>query len=336
MSFNRFFFRDADAPEATKSYGYNEEDSSTDSPIEEAVIETPVVESAEVNVDTKDIPIPTTPIIEAPVYDWKKELKAVDRKDVLKELGLDEFTIGMLDYKDKAGDLNPYLEVKSVDYSKMAQEDILKVDMRKANPGMSEKALNFKFNKELNAKYYLDRDEYPEDSDEAEYGQEQLRLDSESKRKELIAYQQQFKAPEVQPDVATTQREAAEQVARDTKGKAVLANEHTTALTQSKSIQFGDGEESFTYPIADVDDIVDKAMFSLMNSDTDLKDVDLKDFYKVLAIGKDLKGFLSAYGGHQRALEHKKFQSEMQNITPKNDGTAASPPPTRNYGYNER
>ena len=333
MSFKNNFLRDADAPDAPKSYGYNEEESYVEAPaetpevaVEPAVVEAPVKEEA---------PTPVVPV-EAPSYDWKKELKSVDKKDIFKELGLDDFTIGMLEYKEKAGDLSPYLEVKSVDYVKMSAEDVLKMDMRKANPGMSEKALNFKFNKELSEKYYLDRDTYPDDSEEAEYGVEQLRLDSENKRKELIAQQQAFRAPEPQPDIATSQREAAEQVVKDDRGKAVLANEHTVALTQSKSIQFGDGEESFTYPITDADDIVDKAMFSLMNSDTALKDVNLKEFYQILAIGKDVKGFLAAYGGHQKALEHKRVQGELQNITPKNTGTAATPPPTRNYGYNER
>lgn len=67
----------------------------------------------------------------ATTYDWKKEVKKLSKADVLKELGLDEFAVGMVDYYQKEGNVTPYLEVKTVDYSKMTSEQLLEMQLKK-------------------------------------------------------------------------------------------------------------------------------------------------------------------------------------------------------------
>lgn len=274
---------------------------------------------------------------DAPVFDWKKELKGLDRNEVLKEIGLDDFTIGLIDYKQKTGTLDEYLAVKTVDYTAMNPETLIKLDMKKANPGMSDKALEFKFKKEFEEKYYLNREDYPEDSDEAAYGQEQLRLDSEKVKKEFIENQQKFKAPEAKPDEEAVRRETAQKERVEALSKAVLSNEHTVALKTTKTLSFGEGEESFNYPVDDADTLIAHATAVIANSEEGTLDgVDLKEFYQSLAIGRNHKAFLEDYGKHQRALEHKRLQNEMHNISPLQNGTDAPPPPAKNHGYGER
>lgn len=315
-------------------FGYREENEYIDDPGEqvvplaslenkEEVVEPPVKPEPEKVVEVAE-PV-TEKIIEKPAEitatDWKEALKKADKYEALKELGYDDFTIGMLKYKEQTGDVTPYLQVKTVDYTKMTPEQLIKQDMIKANPGMSDKALNFKFNKEISEKYYLNRDDYPEDSDEAIYGQEQLRLDGEAKRKSFIEEQDKFKAPEPQPDLDATKREAELQQQKAALGSAVMNNDATKTLQTAKSLVFGEGEESFNYPITDVQPLVDTALNTILNSGrTDLSGVDMNVFYKQLAYGSNPAAFETAFAKHHQALAKKKFQSELQNVTPVSGG----------------
>lgn len=341
----------------TRNYGYLEENEVVEIPQETPqpeVAEVPKEEpkeepkaevkpepKQEVKTETKEEPKeePKAEVKPAEVTaaDWKQALKAgVDKYEVLKELGYDDFTIGMLKYKEQTGDYTPYLQVKTVDYTKMSPEQILKEDLRRQFPDMSEKTLNFKFNKELKDKYYLDREEYPEGSDEAEVGQELMRLDAEQRRKAFIEEQNKFKAPEPQPEVDATKREAELQQQRATLGNLVMNNEATTGLQKTKSISFGEGEESFNYPIEDPKALVDIALNTILNSGrTDLTGVDLNLFYKQLAKGQP--GWEKAYADHITALNKQKFQKEIGNITPIEGGDPVTPAKVeKDYGYKTR
>jgi len=303
---------------------------------ETKVEETKVEPKAEVKEEPKE----EAQVVEKPeevtAADWKKVLKDTnpDKYEVLKEMGYDDFTIGMLKYKEQTGDYTPYLEVKTVDYTKMSSEQIIKMDMQKKYPGISEKALNIKFNKELNEKYYLNRDDYPEDSDEAVLGQELLRLESEQIRKQFIENQQKFKAPEPQPDLDATNREAELQRQRASVGEGVMNNPVTKSLQANKYITFGKGEESFNYPVGDVQSLVDTALNSIVNSGyTDISKLNMEVFYKQLLIGKDMEAYEKAFADHIHNLDKLRFQNEMHNTTPVNNSVPDAPLPKKDYAY---
>lgn len=258
---------------------------------------------------------PFTPVAETP--DWKATIKGVDKYEALEALGYDKFSINLLKYREKTGNVTPYLEVKSVDYEKMSPEQIMKVSLQKSNPGMSVKALEFKFNKELREKYYLDRDDYPENSDEAIYGEEQMRLDAEQQRKALIAEQNDFKAPEVSADLQDTAKQAQLQQQRAEIGNKVVSDDATVKLKESKALTFGKGEASFSYPIPDVQGLIDTALSTILSSGrTDLNGVNIGVFYKQLAYGQDPEAFEREFAKHHQAIGRKGVQSGLQNIAP--------------------
>ncbi len=268
---------------------------------------------------------------EVTVQDWKDVIKTADKYEALKELGYDDFTVNMLKYREQTGDFVPYLQAKTVDYSKMTPVDLIKIDLQRQNPGMLEKAFNFKLNKELE-KYYLNREDYPEDSDEAIYGQEQLRLDGEAKRKAFIEEQEKFTAPEPQPDLEKSKRDAELQQQRATLEQSVMNNPATVNLLTAKSISYGEGEESFHYPVADPQAIIDTAKATILNSgEKDLTGVDMLAFYKQLAKAQD--GWEKAFADHHQAVARKKFESGLSNVTPVTDEAAVVQTNTRDYAY---
>lgn len=346
MSFQKsvLFLREDPPPDAGGGKGFYDEpappsDSEPPAPPPPADPVPPVPPAATPPVvPPTEPPPPTTPPPATPLpSDWRKEVKTADHKEVLKEMGYDDFAIDLLAYGKKTGDYTPYLEAKTVDYTVMTPEQLIKMEMRVANKGMSERALEIKFNKEFSSKYCTDRTVYPADSDEAILGEEQLKLDTERLRAQFIEKQQSFKAPEPKPDTAAAQRTAQMQQQREQVSNLILTNEATTALKAAKSLTFTfEGEDSFNFEVPDVDSLVVNMQSLLANGErADLNGVDLKNLYKSMVIGSDPAKFLDLYGKHMRALEYKKLQNELTNATPPPDGGTPPPPnaPVQNKGF---
>lgn len=331
MSFQKIIFqRELDAVEPVaalepeKDWGYrqgdgeyvDEEDTDEENvpeKVQDEQIVTPVPEVAAPIVEVAPIPEVVTPL---PV-DWKASLKGVDKYDILKEAGFDEFAINMMKYKEKTGDYTPYLEAKTVDYSKMTDEQLLRLDLKKNNPGLSEASLNFQFNKDFEEKYYTNRDDFEEGSVQANYGAEKLRLDSEEKRKQFIEEQNQFKAPEPTADPDAS-RKAVELEAKQTQQRNyILESSVTKSLQVAKAITFGEGEGSFTYPIGNLQPVIDNALQAVLNStDTELTAESLQGFYESLVFAQNPKAFMKASAAHFRAQGIKKVGDEIQGVTP--------------------
>jgi len=343
MSFNKVIFqREPDPVEPVKDYGYRssseEEVDLLDAP--EVLVEpvAPIVEPTPAEPVTPVAPVepvvePAKPVDVTPA-DWKAALKTADKYEALKELGYDDFTIDMLKYKEQTGDLTPYLEVKTINYAKIADEDLLKLAMKKENPGMSDRAIEFKFNKELSEKYYLDRDVYAEDSDEAIYGQEQMRLDAEAKRNKFIEDQAKFKAPEPKPDTSAAEKAEVVRQRQEKQKGLVLNHPITKALQSAKKIVFGEGEESFSYPLPNADAIINQALTTIQSSETvEIEPEKLQDFYHSLAFSANPKAYLDAYDSHRDSVAKRKLEKELGNVTPVSNGIVDPPVPEKDYGY---
>ncbi len=250
----------------------------------------------------------------APVVDWRESIKAADKYEALKELGYDEFTIGMLKYKDETGEFTPYVEAKTVDYTKMEADHLFKLELKKAHPTYSEKAIDLLFNRQQNEKYYLDREDYPEDSDEAIVGQELRQADAENLRKKFIDEQGKFKAPERQADAEAQQREQAEQVRQQKIQKEFLEHPAVKGLQEKKSISFGDGEGSFSYPVKELEPIIQSSLNTFLQSEhQSLEKVNVQDFLESMVIASNLADWKKKFAEHNQAIMHRKVQDELQN-----------------------
>ena len=126
----------------------------------------------------------------ATVVDWKEELKKVNPKDILKELGYDDFLAEFAEFRKNGGDAYKYLEAKAFDWETVNHQDLVLDELKLQYPHLTDD----KIEKLYQAKYK--QSEYASDDDK-EIGAIQLEADAELIRQKRIAEQKTFQIPDV-------------------------------------------------------------------------------------------------------------------------------------------
>ena len=126
----------------------------------------------------------------ATVVDWKEELKKANPKDILKELGYDDFLAEFAEFRKNGGDAYKYLEAKAFDWETVNHQDLVLDELKLQYPHLTDD----KIEKLYQAKYK--QSEYASDDDK-EIGTIQLEADAELIRQKRIAEQKTFQIPDV-------------------------------------------------------------------------------------------------------------------------------------------
>jgi hypothetical protein len=185
----------------------------------------------------------------ATIVDWKEELKKANPKDILKELGYDDFVAEFAEFRKNGGDAYKYLEAKAFDWETVNHQDLVLDELKLQYPHLADD----KIEKLYQAKYKLS--EYASDEDK-EVGLIQLEADAELIRQKRISEQKAFQIPEVSrsQEAIDTQNRMAEQQeiqAQQVQQALQFFKEHeaTKNLMESKrvAIDLGDnGKFNFT------------------------------------------------------------------------------------------
>lgn len=128
------------------------------------------------------------------IPDWKSELKKADPKDILKELGYDDFIAEFAEFRKNGGDAYKYLEAKAFDWEGVTHEDLIMDDLKLQYPHLSDD----KIERLYQAKY---KQSDMSSDDDRELGLIQLEADAEIVRQKRINEQKLFQIP----DIARTQ-----------------------------------------------------------------------------------------------------------------------------------
>lgn len=220
--------------------------------VEEIVVETPLEEnvstfSLEGVVETPESVIDTPA---APIYNWKDEIKKLDKKEVAKELGLNDFTLELNEYLDKGGKASDYLSAKAIDYNQISDEDLIKDDFRKQYPNFTKDEINRLFNR----KYGVTDDMLEEEREDKLL---ELKADGYSRRQTKITEQQKFKIPD-NPILHTDEAYESWKEQQQSNSKLIdearsyfLQHEATKTLHDSKrvTVSVGDGIPPFNFNI---------------------------------------------------------------------------------------
>ena len=175
------------------------------------------------------------------VVDWREQLKKSDPKEILKELGYDEFVADFAEFRKNGGDAYKFLEAKAFDWNNVSHTDLVFDELKLQYPNLSDD----KIEKLYQARYK--QTEFAADEDK-EVGLIQLEADAELVRQKRIHEQQQFRIPEVsRPQEVDNQLQYAEQerlLAEQQQQVLQFFREHdaTKSLLESKRVAIDLGD----------------------------------------------------------------------------------------------
>ena len=235
----------------------------------------------------------------------------------------DDFLQGFIDYYKATGDVTPYLEAKSVDYTTMSDLDVVRYDMRKQYSEMSDKNFERLFDREVIQKYQLDENRYGED--EIELGKELLKSEASRKRQSLIEDQSKFAIPQREDNSAQTQAEVEQ--ARQEWTQSVQSHPTTKELVDKQRVVINYNGEPFAYEVDNTDAVVEMTIdntkfFQLFQ--TEDGQVDYDRWYRVLNYASDPGLFERSLINHGKTLGGKEVVKEIKNPSRPQRGSSSS------------
>ncbi len=264
----------------------------------EAPVETPEVETPV----TPEIPTqettPATPV--APV-----EPEYLDWKQVLKNEGYDDYILGALEYYKSTGDFTPYVEAKTIDYSALADEEILRRDLRSKYADLSDDDFAVMYKKKVVDQYGLD-ETFTED--EQRLGKIELKYAAKEVRDRLIEQQKAFKAPEREAPQDNSQM--AEQ------WKQFVDNDPVTQqILTGKRVTIGDGDQA-NFELADTNALLEQTYNPQKFFESFVKPdgtTDLAKWYKVIAFASNPQAYEKTSINYGKTLGRQEIYNDIKN-----------------------
>ena len=226
----------------------------------------------------------------------------------------DDYIKNAVEYYNKTGNLTPYLEATSVNYSEMSDEQVMRRDLEQANPTLSKKAIERLYTRDIVDKYSLDEDKF--DEDEVELGKELLSADAAKLRDKYVDEQKNFTQPVKDQTEETETVNQEEQLAQWT--ETVSSHETTKDVMENKRILVSYGDEKFSYEVENPESLQEMTIdnnkfFDLFKDDKGV--VDFDKWYRVLAYASDPEVYDSSLISHGQELGQEKVVSDLKNPT---------------------
>ena len=226
----------------------------------------------------------------------------------------DDFIKSAVEYYNETGNLTPYLEATSVNYSEMSDEKVMRRDLEQANPTLSKGAIERLYTREIVDKYSLDEDKF--DEDEVELGKELLAADASKLRDKYVDEQKNFTQPVKDQTEETETENQEEQRAKWT--ETVSSHEITKDVMENKRILVSYGDDKFSYEVENPESLqemtIDNNKFFALFQD-EKGTVDFDKWYRVLAYASDPEVYDSSLISHGQELGQEKVVSDLKNPT---------------------
>ena len=194
------------------------------------------------------------------VTDWREELKKSNPKDILRELGYDEFVADFAEFRKNGGDAYKFLEAKAFDWNNVSHTDLVFDELKLQYPNLTDDKIE-----RLYQARYKQTDFAPDE--DREVGLIQLEADAELVRQKRIYEQQQFRIPEVsRPQEVDNQLQYAEQerlLAEQQQQVLQFFREHdaTKSLLESKRVAIDLGDNGkFNFNIDKPENLMEVAL----------------------------------------------------------------------------
>jgi hypothetical protein len=286
---------DIENNELQKDEALNEENTSTD--LEESNIEVDVT--------------PEDQIADTALIDESDSKEIEDKSEKVEYKFKDDFIKKAVDYYEKFGTLQPFLEATKTNYDTVADIDILKMNFEKENSDLSPKAQARLFEKELE-KYNLEAF----DDEDAEIGQALLKRDANKLRVSLKENQKEFLESvtplDIEPEISAEQQESEMRKSRE------IVQDGISNVLKNNLIKVEANGEGINFQIDDANKVVDYALDQTKFLSTFAKDgqIDWAKWTKVVAFAENPTLFVSELIKHGKSLGRKMMESELKNATP--------------------
>jgi hypothetical protein len=223
----------------------------------------------------------------------------------------DDFIKQVVEFYEKTGDLTPYLQAKTVDFTKMSDEEIMRRSLREQYSDLSEKAFDRLYKQQVIDKYKLDADEWGEE--DSELGRELLKVEASKTRSQYLDWQNNFKAPEpaVDTNAQADQLEALQKFESE-----VRSSEYTRSLLEGKKLTIKTTDGEFNYEVPNVEPLLDMTV----NNDlffsqfaTEQGTLDYAKWYKTAAYSQDPEMFERSLINYGKTLGRSEVTKEIKN-----------------------
>ena len=268
--------------------------------------------AAEPAAETNPEPAAAEPAPEpAPQPEPKPEVKPEPAKEYQFK---DDFIKQVVEFYEKTGDLTPYLQAKTVDFTSMSDEEIMRRSLREQYSDLSDKAFDRLYKQQVTDKFKLDLDEWGEE--DSELGRELLKVEASKIRSQYLDWQKNFQAPE--PGVAQDQQqaEASAQEALLKFEQEVKSNPFTKSLLEGKKLTIKTADGEFNYEVPEVDPLLDMTVnndlfFSQFANEQG--NLDYAKWYKTAAYSQNPELFEKALINYGKTLGRAEVTKEIKN-----------------------
>jgi hypothetical protein len=226
----------------------------------------------------------------------------------------DDFIRGAVEYYEKTGDLTPYLQAKTVDFTKMDDAEIMRRSLREQYPDVSEKAFDRLYQQQVVEKFKLDVEQWGED--DAELGKELLRTEADKLRSKYIDWQKGFVAPEPQEDPNAEEQERATMEAISQFERAIKENHITKSILDSKRVSIKAGDDEFNYELPEANSLVDMTLDNnkfFQQFAAGEGQLDYNKWYKTVAYSQNPEQFERALINFGKTLGRSEVTKEIKN-----------------------
>lgn len=228
----------------------------------------------------------------------------------------DDFIKGAVEFYEKTGDLTPYLQAKTVDFTKLSDEDILRRNLREQYSELSDGAFERLYKQQVVDKYKLDPDEWSEE--DAQLERELMKVEASKLRSKYQEWQQGFKAPEPEPTDAD--KLVAEQMQRFEQD--VKENTLTKSLLENKKISMKTQDGEFNYEVEPsqlLEMTLDNDRFFAQFAN-EKGELDYDRWYKVAAYSSNPEQFERSLINFGKTLGRQEIAKEIKNPTVNTSG----------------
>lgn len=225
----------------------------------------------------------------------------------------------------KAGDLENFLRVRSTDWDKVPDIDIVRQTIEQKYKDLDPEDRDYMVNRDL-AKYNTDSF----DEDEARAVKIGLKMDAKTIRDGLKAEQEQYKIPE-RPDTSseeTVKMEKAQKAAAEF-NERLFADPALAEFETNKAVKLGSGENAFNY-VADkvnIKEIITNGSLNdyLIDQPKGVPKFNMPKFIRDAAVLKNLDDIADKLIAHGKMLGKREADAELRNPGQR---TAAAPDKT--------